>query len=77
MRDWRHENRLQGIHNRPKRALCPDCGHPTRRERGDEYAPTVRVCGACDWNDYDVRLREVVARAGEGALYGDAHEADI
>jgi NAD-dependent SIR2 family protein deacetylase len=74
--DHSHANRIRAIHGRPAKALCPDCGSPTHAEPGDYYAPTVRVCGRCGWDDYADRLATRIARSDEGALYGDAHTAD-
>lgn len=75
-RDWAHENRLRAIHGHRQRRLCPECGAPTRSEPGDAYAPRVRSCGGCGWDDYQDQLDLSLARAGECALYGDAHTAD-
>ena len=77
MRDWRHENSLRELAGAPKRALCPECGAPTKSGPGDCYAPRVRSCGACGWDDYAAQLDRYVARSDESALYVDAHGSEI
>ena len=78
MRDWRHENTIRALAGHAPRALCPDCGAPTKTELGDCYAPRVRLCGHCGWDDYASQLDARIARASdESALYGDAHGSEI
>ena len=74
--DWKHVNDIRAIHGHAPRDLCPECGCPVHIEEGDEYAPRVRCCANCSWNDYDDQLEALTARSDESALYGDAHTAD-